>query len=80
MTATAGSEFGRDGARQRVEAHVVVEAPEPGPPELLQRATGLPKQRIKLAMTRGAVWLTRGRETRRLRRAGGGPGRLFGVA
>jgi tRNA pseudouridine32 synthase/23S rRNA pseudouridine746 synthase len=37
--------------------------------ELLQRDTGLAKQRIKLAMTQGAVWITRGRNTQRLRRA-----------
>jgi len=35
----------------------------------LQRASGLSKQRIKLAMTQGAVWVTRGRNTQRLRRA-----------
>lgn len=37
--------------------------------ELLQQSTGLPKQRIKFAMAQGAVWLTRARNTRRLRRA-----------
>ena len=37
--------------------------------ELLRSETGLSKQRIKLAMTQGAVWLTRGRKTQRLRRA-----------
>lgn len=36
---------------------------------MLQQASGLSKQRIKLAMTQGAVWLTRGRKTQRLRRA-----------
>jgi len=48
---------------------VLVESPEESPVDLLQRATGLSKQRIKLAMTQGAVWLTRGRNTQRLRRA-----------
>jgi len=52
-----------------IETHVLVESPEDGPVDLLQRATGLSKQRIKLAMTQGAVWVTRGRNTQRLRRA-----------
>ena len=51
------------------EAHVVIESPRDSPIELLGQATGLSKQRIKLAMTKGAVWMTRGRNTRRLRRA-----------
>ena len=51
------------------EAHVVIESPRDSPIELLGQATGLSKQRIKLAMTKGAVWVTRGRNTRRLRRA-----------
>lgn len=53
----------------RIETHVLIESPQDVPVDVLQRATGLPKQRIKLAMTQGAVWLTRGRNTRRLRRA-----------
>ena len=48
---------------------MLIESPEDSPVDLLQRATGLSKQRIKLAMTQGAVWVTRGRNTRRLRRA-----------
>lgn len=52
-----------------LEAHVLVESPEDGAIALLQRATGLSKQRIKWAMAQGAVWLSRGRNTRRLRRA-----------
>jgi len=51
------------------EAHVSVESSEYSAVDLLQSATGLSKQCIKQAMTRGAVWLTRGRKTRRLRRA-----------
>ncbi len=51
-----------------IETHVLVDSPQKGPVDLLQRATGLSRQRIKLAMTQGAVWLTRGRNTRRLRR------------
>jgi tRNA pseudouridine32 synthase/23S rRNA pseudouridine746 synthase len=53
----------------RVEAHVSIESSDELPVDLLHRKTGLPKQRIKLAMTQGAVWITRGRNTQRLRRA-----------
>ena len=52
----------------RIESHVLIESPEDRPVDLLQRASGLSKQRIKFAMTQGAVWLTRGSKTRRLRR------------
>ncbi len=51
-----------------IETHLLIESPEDSPVDLLQRATGLSKQKIKLAMTKGAVWVTRGRNTRRLRR------------
>jgi tRNA pseudouridine32 synthase/23S rRNA pseudouridine746 synthase len=37
-------------------------------PALLAEATGLAVREIKEAMTKGAVWLSRGRHTRRLRR------------
>lgn len=53
----------------RIEAHVRIESAEDSPIERLQQATGLSRQRIKLAMTQGAVWVTRGRNTQRLRRA-----------
>ena len=53
----------------KIEAHVIVDAAGDSAVELLQQATGLPKQRIKFAMNQGAVWLTRGRHTQRLRRA-----------
>lgn len=52
-----------------IEAHVLIESPEDSSVDLLQQATGLSKQRIKQAMTQGAVWMTRGRNTQRLRRA-----------
>jgi tRNA pseudouridine32 synthase/23S rRNA pseudouridine746 synthase len=52
-----------------VEAHVKIESPGDSSLDLLQQSTGLSKQRIKLAMTQGAVWMTRGRNTQRLRRA-----------
>jgi tRNA pseudouridine32 synthase/23S rRNA pseudouridine746 synthase len=55
--------------QDRIEEHVSIESPAELPIDLLHRKTGLPKQRIKLAMTKGAVWLTRGRNTQRLRRA-----------
>lgn len=54
---------------ERLEKHVPVAAPGENAVELLRRSCGLSKQQIKSAMTKGAVWLTRGRNTRRLRRA-----------
>ena len=54
---------------ERTESHVRIESEEDSPIERLQQATGLSKQRIKLAMTQGAVWVTQGRNTQRLRRA-----------
>ena len=56
-------------SKDHAEAHVRIESPGDSPIDLLGQATGLSKQRIKLAMTQGAVWMTRGRNTRRLRRA-----------
>jgi tRNA pseudouridine32 synthase/23S rRNA pseudouridine746 synthase len=53
---------------EHIEAHVPIESPNDATVDLLQRASGLSKQRIKLAMTQGAVWVTRGRKTQRLRR------------
>ena len=53
----------------KIETHVTVDSPDQNAIELLQAATGLTKQRIKQAMTKGAVWLTRVRHTQRLRRA-----------
>jgi tRNA pseudouridine32 synthase/23S rRNA pseudouridine746 synthase len=55
--------------KDRIEAHVLIETLEDSSVDLLQLASGLSKQRIKYAMTQGAVWMTRGRNTRRLRRA-----------
>lgn len=48
---------------------MLIESADDNPLDVLQRTTGLAKQRIKLAMTQGAVWITRGRKTQRLRRA-----------
>jgi tRNA pseudouridine32 synthase/23S rRNA pseudouridine746 synthase len=58
----------KPGDNDHIETHVLVDTPEASPTELLQQATGLAKQRIKFAMTQGAVWVTRGRNTQRLRR------------
>jgi len=44
-----------------IEIHLPIESPEVSSIDVLHHATGLPKQRIKRAMTQGAVWLTRGR-------------------
>jgi 23S rRNA-/tRNA-specific pseudouridylate synthase len=55
-------------SKDSFETHVLIESPEDRPVDVLQRASGLSKQRIKLAMTQGAVWITRGSNTQRLRR------------
>ena len=52
-----------------IEHHVQVESTGDTAVDLLQRASGLSKGRIKSVMSRGAVWLTRGKSTQRLRRA-----------
>jgi tRNA pseudouridine32 synthase/23S rRNA pseudouridine746 synthase len=53
----------------RIESHVTVESSDHDAVTLLQEASDLSKQRIKFAMGQGAVWLTRGGHTQRLRRA-----------
>ncbi len=53
----------------RIEVHQRIETPDTLPLDLLHQITGLPKQRIKVAMKKGAVWMTRGANTQRLRRA-----------
>ncbi len=58
-----------DKPNKPLESHVVIEEPEKTAIDVLQNETGLPRQRIKAAMTKGAVWLTRGSNTSRLRRA-----------
>ena len=52
-----------------IERHVLVESTGDTAVDLLQRASELSKGRIKSAMSKGAVWLTRGKATQRLRRA-----------
>ena len=53
----------------RIEEHIVVESPAGSAVDLLHEASGLSKGQLKAAMTKGAVWLTRGKHTQRLRRA-----------
>lgn len=54
---------------QALETHVVIDTVGQTAIDVLQNETGLSRQRIKSAMTKGAVWLTRGSNTSRLRRA-----------
>lgn len=56
-------------ATDRIEAHLTITDHGATPVDLLAAETGLSKQRIKQAMLKGAVWLTRGKGTQRLRRA-----------
>ena len=51
------------------ESHVLIESSDDSAIDLLACASGISKQQIKSAMTKGAVWISRGRNTRRLRRA-----------
>ena len=53
----------------KLECHLTVEQSAGDALSLLAADSGLSKQRLKLCMHRGAVWLTRGRQTQRLRRA-----------
>ncbi|HIA08445.1 MAG TPA: RNA pseudouridine synthase [Chromatiaceae bacterium] len=53
---------------QRIECHLSIPGPQPGVLEPLYAVSGLPKQRLKDAMDKGAVWLTRKDSTQRLRR------------
>ena len=52
-----------------VEVHVDVASPGDDAVSLLQRSSGLSRTQLKSAMTKGAVWLSRGSRTERLRRA-----------
>jgi len=56
-------------SEDRIEAHLTIASADDSPLDLLQQATGLSKQRLKTAMTKGALWVSRGRNTQRLRRA-----------
>ncbi|MDH3718346.1 MAG: RNA pseudouridine synthase [Planctomycetota bacterium] len=50
------------------EFHVVIESAEQHSVDTLHRVSEISRQKIKSAMTKGAVWLTRGSTTQRLRR------------
>ena len=52
-----------------VELHVEIDQAGASAVDVLAQASALSKQKIKLAMARGAVWLTVGTNTKRLRRA-----------
>ena len=51
------------------ESHIAVASPDDNAVDLLHRASGLSKQQVKATMSKGAVWLTRGAKTQRIRRA-----------
>ena len=53
----------------KIESHVKIAADGQNAVDVLHREADLPRQRIKSAMTKGAVWVTRGRKTQRIRRA-----------
>ncbi|NOQ93070.1 MAG: RNA pseudouridine synthase [Methylophaga sp.] len=53
----------------RFEKHIEVTSNELIAVDLLAQETGLSKQKIKLIMQKGAVWVTKGKKTQRLRRA-----------
>jgi tRNA pseudouridine32 synthase/23S rRNA pseudouridine746 synthase len=52
-----------------LEIHIKIGSAESSFINLLRDVSGLSKQRIKFAMIQGAVWITRGSNTQRLRRA-----------
>ncbi|WOT04119.1 pseudouridine synthase family protein [Shewanella youngdeokensis] len=53
---------------QKNECHIKVTSADTDAVSLLSQQTGLTKQAIKQAMQKGAVWLTHGKQTNRLRR------------
>ncbi len=52
----------------RLEYHVTVEDASSAPVDLLCNDSGLSRGAVKDAMSKGAVWITRGKNTQRLRR------------
>lgn len=52
-----------------IEVHVDVKSTDDNAVSLLQPTSGLSRTQVKTAMSKGAVWLTRGSRTERLRRA-----------
>lgn len=53
----------------KIECHLTVSNPDDRILDPLATATGLSRQRLKQAMQKGAVWLTRGKQTTRIRRS-----------
>ncbi|ABV36126.1 pseudouridine synthase [Shewanella sediminis HAW-EB3] len=56
-------------SKNQIESHIKVTSLASDAAALLALESGLSKQLIKQAMNKGAVWLTRGKHTQRLRRA-----------
>ncbi|MBR9728532.1 pseudouridine synthase family protein [Shewanella intestini] len=54
---------------EKIQCHIKVTSIDVDAVTLLAQETGLSKQKIKIAMQKGAVWLTQGKQTLRLRRA-----------
>ncbi len=52
----------------KIEQHIDINSSNSNAIELLSHSTGLTKNLIKQAMTKGAVWLTRQKKTQRIRR------------
>lgn len=61
--------MGTDTPSSRQQFHIAVAEPESSAVLLLAQASGFSKQKIKRLMQSGAVWLTQGQQTKRLRRA-----------
>jgi len=53
----------------KIETHLEIDRPGGSIVEALSDTTGLSKASVKTAMTKGAVWLSRGSNTQRVRRA-----------
>lgn len=53
----------------RIEIHINITDHDASAIDLLAANTGVSKSRLKQAMIKGAVWLTRGKKTQRVRRA-----------
>ena len=58
-----------DESPEAIEFHVAVSSDGCSAIDLLHNETALSRQRVKSAMNKGAVWITRGSKTQRLRRA-----------
>lgn len=57
------------GLPSQFEKHIEVTSPASIAVDLLANETGISKQKIKLIMQKGAVWVTYGKKTQRIRRA-----------